>query len=116
MRNTATSSRKGSKSTQAPTRFEIHPTHAEQREMGKALREKCPRISQAVWAPPNDRADPLALLTESSKGRIPGLIPIRYGRMLKSPFAWYRGSAMSMVADLAGTPTTGLRLQACGGG
>lgn len=114
MRNTATSLRKGSKSTQAPTRFEIHPTHAEQREMGKALREKCPRSSHAVWAPPNDRADPLVLLTESCKGRIPGLIPIRYGRMLKSPFAWYRGSAMSMAADLAGTPTTGLRVQACG--
>src|SRR5262245_48893201 len=114
MRMTAESSRNGSKSVLTPTRFEIHPTHAEQLEMGKALREKCPRSSHAVWEPSSDRADPLVLLTESSKGRIPGLIPIRYGRMLQSSFAWYRGSAMSMAADLANTPTTGLRVQACG--
>jgi uncharacterized protein (DUF2252 family) len=95
-------------------RFQIHPTHNEQLAMGRALREKCPRKSHACWEPRGNRVDPLKMLTESSKGRIPQLIPIRYGRMLQSPFAWYRGSAMSMAADLDQTPTTGLRGQACG--
>ena len=97
-----------------PTRFQIHPTHEEQLAMGRALRDKCPRSSHAGWQPPSDRADPLVLLQESSKGRMPQLIPIRYGRMLQSPFAWYRGSAMIMAADLSHTPTSGLRVQACG--
>lgn len=104
----------GAQSLSAPTRFRIHPTHGEQRALGKALREKCKRKDHAAWRPPADRADPLVMLTESSKGRIAELIPIRYGRMLQSPFAWYRGSAMSMAADLARTPATGLRVQACG--
>jgi uncharacterized protein (DUF2252 family) len=98
----------------APTPFRMHPTHDEQLAMGKALREECPRSSHARWQPAENRLDPLVLLKESSKGRIPQLIPIRYGRMLESPFAWYRGSAMSMAADLAHTPTSGLRVQACG--
>jgi uncharacterized protein (DUF2252 family) len=97
-----------------PTRFRMHPTHEEQVAMGKALRDTCSRKSHARWQPPGDRPDPLVMLTKSSEGRIPQLIPIRYGRMLQSPFAWYRGSAMSMAADLANTPTTGLRVQACG--
>ena len=58
--------------------------------------------------------DFVQLLTESSKGRIPELLPLRYGRMLQSPFTFYRGSALSMAADLAVTPSTGLRVQACG--
>jgi uncharacterized protein (DUF2252 family) len=97
-----------------PTRFQIHPTHAEQLAMGKALRDKCSRKSHAEWEPPSDRVDPLVILKKSSKGRMPELIPIRYGRMLQSPFAWYRGSAMSMAGDLFHTPTSGLRVQACG--
>jgi uncharacterized protein (DUF2252 family) len=104
----------GAKRLLRATRFQIHPTHGEQLAMGRALREQCSRSSHAAWQPPSDRADPLLLLTESSKGRQPQLIPIRYGRMLQSPFAWYRGSAMSMAADLAHTPTSGLRVQACG--
>jgi uncharacterized protein (DUF2252 family) len=82
--------------------------------MGKALRDKCPRSTHAVWKPPSDRPDPLDLLVESSKGRIPQLIPIRYGRMMHTPFTFYRGAALNMAADLAITPQTGLRVQACG--
>ncbi|MBL9122317.1 MAG: DUF2252 family protein, partial [Planctomycetaceae bacterium] len=95
-----------------PTRFELHPTRAELRAEGKSLREKCPRKSQGVWQPVASRADPLALLEESNRGRVPQLLPIRYGRMLKSPFAWYRGTALNMAADLATLPTTGLHVQA----
>ena len=81
---------------------------------GKSLREKCPRKSHAVWQAPDNRPDPLRLLEESNKGRIPQLIPIRYGRMVQSPFTFYRGAALNMAADLASTPATGLRVQACG--
>ena len=83
-------------------------------EEGKSLREKCPRKSHAVWKAPDNRPDPLRLLEESNKGRIPQLIPIRYGRMMRSPFTFYRGAALNMAADLASTPATGLRVQACG--
>jgi uncharacterized protein (DUF2252 family) len=83
-------------------------------EQGRSLRTKCSRQSHASWAPPNARPDPIALLKQSSKGRIPELVPIRYGRMLQSPFAFFRGAALNMAADLAHTPLTGLRVQACG--
>ena len=82
--------------------------------MGKHLRTKCPRSSHAAWAPPHDRPDPLRLLKESDKGRLPELIPIRYGRMVRTPFTFYRGAALNMAADLAVTPSSGLRVQACG--
>ncbi|MFI5209973.1 MAG: DUF2252 domain-containing protein [Gemmatimonadales bacterium] len=82
--------------------------------MGKALREKCPRESHAGWKPPRNRRDPLELIEASNKGRIPELVPIRHGRMLRSPFTLYRGAALNMAADLAGTPVSGLRVQACG--
>ena len=81
---------------------------------GEKLREKCPRHTHAVWQAPSNRRDPLALLEESNRGRVPELIPIRHGRMLKSPFTFYRGAALIMAADLAGTPASGLRVQACG--
>ena len=90
------------------------PSPADLYAAGKSLRDKCPRSSHAAWKAPHDRPDPLRLLEESNKGRIPQLIPIRYGRMLKSPFTFYRGAALNMAADLAGTPATGLRVQACG--
>ncbi len=96
------------------SKFEFHPTLDEQRAEGKSLRDKCPRRSHAAWRPPHDRVDPLLLLQQSSKGRIPELIPIRHGRMLRSPFTFYRGSALAMAADLAHTPVTGLRAQLCG--
>jgi len=97
----------------SPT-FRSHPTLEELRALGKSLREKCPRNAHAVWKAPNDRPDPLALMEEANKGRMPQLIPIRHGRMLKSPFTFYRGAALNMAADLACTPATGIRVQACG--
>src|SRR3954453_15581499 len=94
--------------------FVSHPSRNELYEEGKRLRDKCPRQSHAVWRVPEHRPDPLFLLKESSKGRIPQLIPIRYGRMMQSPFTFYRGAAQNMAADLATTPVSGLRVQACG--
>ncbi len=94
--------------------FRSHPTHEELRALGKSLREKCPRDGHAVWKTPNDRPDPIALMEEANKGRMPQLIPVRHGRMLKSPFTFYRGAALNMAMDLAGTPATGIRVQACG--
>lgn len=80
---------------------------------GKALRKKTPRSSQSEWTPAPGR-DPIEVLQASDRGKIPELLPIRYGRMKKSPFAFYRGAAALMAMDLSGTPTTGLRVQACG--
>jgi uncharacterized protein (DUF2252 family) len=94
--------------------FEFHPSWAERYQQGKALRDKCPRQDHAAWKPPTDRPDPVGLLEESSKGRIPELIPIRYGRMMKTPFIFYRGAAFNMASDLANTPASSLRVQACG--
>src|SRR6516162_2647102 len=94
--------------------FQTRATRAELVAMGKALRDKCPRTAHAVWQPSSNRPDALELLVESSKGRIPQLIPIRYGRMMQTPFTFYRGAALNMAADLACTPNTGLRVQACG--
>lgn len=81
---------------------------------GKRLRAKCPRQAHAVWQAHRDRSDPVSLLERANAGRIPELVPIRYGRMLQSPFTFYRGAALNMADDLAGTPATGLRVQACG--
>jgi uncharacterized protein (DUF2252 family) len=90
------------------------PTRSELRARGKALRKHCPRSRHAVWEPLPDRPDPLRLVQESDVGRLPELIPLRHGRMLPSPFTFFRGTALNMATDLAGTPTTGLRVQACG--
>jgi uncharacterized protein (DUF2252 family) len=81
---------------------------------GRALREKCPRSSQAKWTPAANRPDPVDVLKSMEKGRLPELLPIRYGRMKESPFGFYRGSAAIMAGDLAGTQSTGLRVQASG--
>src|SRR6516162_1274678 len=81
---------------------------------GKALREAAPREAHGSWEPHKDRLDPIEILIESNEGRLPQLIPIRFGRMLQSPFAFYRGSARLMAADLAHTPASGLTVQACG--
>lgn len=86
----------------------------ERRAAGKALREAVPRRSHAGWKAPADRADPIDLLIASNHGRVPELIPIRHQRMLQSAFAFYRGSAAIMAADLARTPVSGIRVQACG--
>jgi len=73
-----------------------------------------PRGSHADWKAPADRSDPLRILAETDRGRVAALLPIRYGRMLASPFAFFRGAAAIMAADLAATPATGLHVQACG--
>ena len=81
---------------------------------GKAMRDKVPRAQHAIWKAPRGRTDPVKLLGASDPERLPELVPIRYGRMLVSPFTFYRGSAAVMAADLAKTPTTGITVQACG--
>ncbi len=87
---------------------------AERMDSGKALRARIARASHAAWKRPADRKDPIALLQKSDAERLPDLVPIRYGRMLQSPFAFYRGAAAVMAADLAPLPATGHRVQACG--
>lgn len=82
--------------------------------MGKRLRDQCPLSAQAEWKAPEHRPDPLRLLEQSNEGRIPELIPIRFGRMVQTPFTFYRGAALNMASDLAHTPVSGLRVQACG--
>jgi uncharacterized protein (DUF2252 family) len=81
---------------------------------GRALRERVPHESHAAWKPTAKGRDPIKLLELSSRGRVPELVPIRYGRMLRSPFTFLRGSAGVMAADLATLPTTKVRVQACG--
>jgi uncharacterized protein (DUF2252 family) len=91
-----------------------HPTRTERAERGKAARAQVPRSSHAEWAPPTVRQDPVAVLEEQALTRVPELIPIRYGRMLVSPFTFFRGGAAIMAADLAPQPRSGLNVQLCG--
>jgi uncharacterized protein (DUF2252 family) len=81
---------------------------------GKADRARTPRSSHAGWRAAKDREDPIAILQAQAESRVPELVPIRYGRMLVSPFTFYRGAAAVMAADLANTPTSGLNVQLCG--
>src|ERR1022692_941649 len=90
------------------------PSRAELISRGEQMRKACPRRSHAVWQAPPTRPDPVQLIEEGDKGRIEQLIPIRHGRMMLSPFTYYRGAALAMAVDLAGLPTTGVRVQACG--
>jgi uncharacterized protein (DUF2252 family) len=83
-------------------------------ERGKAARTEAPRSSHAVFEPPSTRPDPIDLLEEQAQTRVPELVPIRYGRMLVSPFTFYRGAAKIMAHDLATTPRSGLPTQCCG--
>jgi uncharacterized protein (DUF2252 family) len=91
-----------------------HPSVAERVARGKAARAEVPRSSHATFEPLPTRADPIELLERQAKARVPELVPIRYGRMLVSPFAFYRGAAMIMAHDLAATPRSGLNVQCCG--
>ncbi len=91
-----------------------HLSPEERRVKGKALRRHVHRASHAGWEAPKNRRDPVEILLESNEGRILDLIPIRFGRMMQSPFAFYRGGAAIMAADLASTPKSGLIVQACG--
>jgi len=89
-------------------------TPAERAARGKAARAEVPRDSHAVFDPPKDRPDPIALLEEQATTRVPELVPVRWGRMMVSPFTYYRGAALPMASDLATTPVSGLAVQACG--
>ncbi|HUJ05280.1 MAG TPA: DUF2252 domain-containing protein [Streptosporangiaceae bacterium] len=89
-------------------------TPAERVARGRELRSEVPRSSHAGFTPAADRPDPVDLLVSQSASRLPDLVPIRYGRMLASPFSYYRGAALPMANDLSGTPVTGLAVQACG--
>src|SRR3954447_21186649 len=91
-----------------------HFTPAERAARGKAARAEVPRSSHAEWEPAPGRRDPVEVLEEQAQTRVPELIPIRYGRMLVSPFTFYRGAAALMAADLADAPRTGLEAQLCG--
>ena len=81
---------------------------------GKRLRDRVPREEHGTWKPPRNRPSPVDLVIASNKGRIPELIPIRYGRMSVSPFTFYRGTALNMASDLAATPNTGVLTHLCG--
>ncbi|MFN8168565.1 MAG: DUF2252 domain-containing protein [Candidatus Nanopelagicales bacterium] len=83
-------------------------------ERGKSLRKQVSRTSQGGYAPAADRRDPIAVLEEQATTRVPELLPIRYGRMASSPFAFYRGAAAIMAMDLATTPVSGIKAQLCG--
>jgi uncharacterized protein (DUF2252 family) len=89
-------------------------TPDEWRAEGRRRRGLASRSSHAQWAPPEDRPDPITILEEQARTRVPDLIPIRYGRMAASPFAYFRGAAAPMAWDLAHTSTTDIRVQACG--
>jgi uncharacterized protein (DUF2252 family) len=114
--NTITETPEGSQLKAAVA--EIKPVQFRSRDeriaAGKALRERVLRTSHAGWTPSRKRRDPIDVLEESNRDRMQELVPIRFGRMLRSPFTFLRGSAGLMASDLATTPSTGLRVQACG--
>jgi uncharacterized protein (DUF2252 family) len=91
-----------------------HRTWAERYAEGKALRKTCPRSAHAAWRAPRDRRDAVELIVAAEKGRMPDLLPLRHGRMVRSAFTFYRGAALTMAADLAVTPSTGAYVQCCG--
>ena len=95
----------GKKSEPAAVR---HLSVAERVARGKAARSEAPRADHAKFEPPTSRADPVVLLERQAKTRVAELVPIRYGRMLVSPFTFYRGAALLMANDLAATPRSGL--------
>jgi hypothetical protein len=82
--------------------------------LGKQLRKACPRNSHAAWKAAQGRSDAVQLVLEAEKGRMAELLPLRHGRMVKSAFTFYRGAALTMAADLAASPVSGIRVQACG--
>src|SRR3954452_23803331 len=91
-----------------------HLTLNERDARGRAERAEVPRSSHAAFEPSAQRRDPVELLEEQAQTRAPELVPLRYGRMLASPFTFFRGGAYLMAADLAGQPRTGLHTQLCG--
>ena len=91
-----------------------HLSPEERVARGKAARNETPRSSHGRWEPTTDRPDPIALLEQQGTTRVPELVPLRYGRMMVSPFTFYRGAALIMASDLSGTPRSGLNTQICG--
>jgi uncharacterized protein (DUF2252 family) len=91
-----------------------HPTLAERRARGKAARQEIPREAHAAFEPQPGRPSPVDLLGGQDAARVPELVPIRYGRMLVSPFTFFRGAALIMANDLAATPRSGINAQLCG--
>jgi uncharacterized protein (DUF2252 family) len=122
MDKTATSSKEAQHAFVKPqidAAYLSKPVHMRKRkeryDVGRSLRESCPRDWHSQYEPSwKDRPDPVQLLIESSIGRLENLLPIRYGRMIASPFTFFRGAAALMAADLAQTPTSGYAVQACG--
>ena len=90
------------------------PTVDERRARGKEASNEIPLSSHAGWNAASDRPDPIALLEQQDETREPDLVPVRHGRMMVSPFTFYRGAAKIMAADLKDTPTAGLTVQLCG--
>ena len=109
---TATQTDSTSRSTQA--KKVEHPTPDERAARGKAARAEVPRSSHGDWEPAPHRPDAVELLEEQAASRVPELVPIRYGRMLVSPFTFYRGAAYLMASDLSFGPRSGLHVQLCG--
>ena len=115
MRTTTKAPMKGKATTAKTGRYEPVMKSRDQRIAdGNALRDTVPRKSHAGWKRPAKRRDPIDILKESNRDRLPELVPVRYGRMLRSPSTFLRGSSGLMAYDLATTPTTGIRVQACG--
>ncbi len=109
--STAVGTRRGSS---APAWRRAHLTVKERVARGRIARTASPRSAHGAWVPREDRPDPIGLLEEQARTRVAELLPIRYGRMAVSPFAFYRGAALIMAADLAVTPTSGVTVQLCG--
>ena len=86
----------------------------DRKAMGLEARDRVPLSSHTKWRPAADRPDPVGLLEEQDTTREPDLVPVRHGRMMVSPFTFYRGAAKIMAADLADTPMAGLEVQLCG--
>src|SRR2546421_260066 len=91
----------------------VGPSPRERWARGREERGRVRRRDHAAWDPPSARADPVEVLQQQETSRVPELVPIRHGRMLESPFSFFRGAAAVMAADLAGTPSTDLRVQLC---
>ena len=104
----------GIRLAERPVPITPHRTEAESKANGKEARAKCPRDTHATFEAAPDRPDPVSLLEEQATTRVPELVPIRYGRMLVSPFTFFRGAALVMASDLSATPRSGLTAQLCG--
>jgi len=102
------------KAPRAPRREAEGTTRTERSAWGRTIRDDVPRKAWSGWAPAADRPDPVELLLSQSAARVPDLVPIRHGRMLVSPFTFYRGAALAMAADFARMPSSGIYVQACG--